>query len=319
MPTPGERFRDRLERAARRLNALRVRRKFRPSDPAFQSGRRLFFVTSRAKSGTTWMGRLLGSHPRLFCDTSENYAFHLFTDVRHLGLWWEDSPNAERIMEYPLGRLAELAANGVIANLIRRCDKPGAERLGDKTPDLDVGRLLARFPEARCVIMLRDPRDACVSAAFHDYRRSGSWRGRFTGPEMGGLDDAFARAYLEDYARRGDRAIHERALERHPDRVVRVRFEELVAEPEQVLAGVLALLGVSSEPAIVRRCVARNSFERLSGRKPGTEDPGSPFRRGTVGDWRNHLSPENVATFKELAGGDLVALGYERDAGWDLE
>jgi Sulfotransferase family len=47
-----------------------------PEDGEFQSGKRLFFVTGRNKSGTTWMANILNSHPELFCDKSENNAFH---------------------------------------------------------------------------------------------------------------------------------------------------------------------------------------------------------------------------------------------------
>jgi hypothetical protein len=40
------------------------------------------------------------------------------------------------------------------------------------------------------------------------------------------------------------------------------------------------------------------------------------FRKGAIGDWRNHFGEEHRAAFKELAGPQLIALGYERDLDW---
>lgn len=40
------------------------------------------------------------------------------------------------------------------------------------------------------------------------------------------------------------------------------------------------------------------------------------FRRGVIGDWRNHFKPEHVAAFKEQGGQHLIDLGYERDVDW---
>ncbi len=55
--------------------------------------------------------------------------------------------------------------------------------------------------------------------------------------------------------------------------------------------------------------VAQNTFSTGS----------STFRKGLIGDWRNHFEPEHVAAFKEEAGDWLVDLGYEDDTDWDVE
>jgi hypothetical protein len=40
------------------------------------------------------------------------------------------------------------------------------------------------------------------------------------------------------------------------------------------------------------------------------------FRKGTIGDWRNHFEPEHKTAFRELAGQALIELGYEKDMDW---
>jgi hypothetical protein len=42
----------------------------------------------------------------------------------------------------------------------------------------------------------------------------------------------------------------------------------------------------------------------------------STFRKGVIGDWRNHFTEEHKSIFKELAGQQLIELGYERDLKW---
>jgi hypothetical protein len=40
------------------------------------------------------------------------------------------------------------------------------------------------------------------------------------------------------------------------------------------------------------------------------------FRKGIIGDWRNHFSAEHKRVFKELAGQILINLGYEQNYDW---
>jgi len=35
-----------------------------------------------------------------------------------------------------------------------------------------------------------------------------------------------------------------------------------------------------------------------------------------IGDWRNHFTEQHKEAFKNLAGTELVELGYERDQNW---
>ncbi len=35
-----------------------------------------------------------------------------------------------------------------------------------------------------------------------------------------------------------------------------------------------------------------------------------------AGDWKNHLTDDELSTFSELAGDILVQLGYEKSADW---
>lgn len=99
---------------------------------------------------------------------------------------------------------------------------------------------------------------------------------------------------------------------------VHVRYEDLrrdaVGELQQVV------FGLTAKPLDAQRAMAivnEFSFERLSqGRQPGQEEKGSFFRKGVVGDWRNHFSREAGQVFDHFAGQELILLGYEQDRSW---
>ena len=45
-------------------------------------------------------------------------------------------------------------------------------------------------------------------------------------------------------------------------------------------------------------------------------DKSSTFREGRIGGWRDKLTPEQIALFKDVAGDQLIALGYETGVDW---
>ena len=91
-----------------------------------------------------------------------------------------------------------------------------------------------------------------------------------------------------------------------------VRYEDLRQRPESELTRLCVELGgVHPDPEKINEIVARFSFESQSGRKPGEEQRGSFMRKGLVGDWRNHFSPEAHSIFEHFAGEALVELGYQ--------
>ena len=235
--------------------------------------------------------------------------------------FFEDAPQAlhDRARSFFEQRAAELRKQGLILSLLRRCDKRSAELLGDKSPRQDVEAILEAFPECRVVVMLRDFRDMCVSLAFHAARESGTWQGVFADAARKALDNSFLRMHLANYERHADYAAHRRLAKQRPERVRIVRYEDLKARPEETLGGALRFLGVGDDEQAVRKCLDENTFEALSaGRKPGQADPNSFFRKGVVGDWRNHFDEANVAVFKEVAGRTLIEAGYETDENWTL-
>jgi len=98
----------------------------------------------------------------------------------------------------------------------------------------------------------------------------------------------------------------------HLEGYLEVRYEDLIADPAREAARILAFLDVDADVAAVADCIEAASFERVSGgRKTGEESRASHFRKGAVGDWRNHFGADAEAAFAKEAGAMLRELGYE--------
>jgi hypothetical protein len=298
-----------------KINRLFTRVKLEYLRPQLEDGRRLFFVTGRGKSGTTWMAKLLTAHPNLFCDPKENLGFHYGFRFNYLAdcpelLYGKIEANMKR-------KTRELIKNGLVTTLLKKCDKPSVAKLGDKTPDQDVGRILDAFPHTQVVIMLRDFRDVCVSLAFHAARLSGTWRGYFETPEKRFLDNHFLSSVLTYYAGLGDVDDYMEQAQQRPEQVTLVKYEDLKASPSPTLAETFHFLGVTTEGAIVQNSLERNTFQRTAkGRKPGESNVDSFYRKGIVGDWKNHFSSSNKEVFKAISNHALVKFSYEQNDKW---
>lgn len=174
------------------------------------------------------------------------------------------------------------------------------------------------------VLLVRDPRDQLVSRVFHILRDGEhAWHQRF---QALSFDEALLLCIEGAEDLPGTRSMIELAQSwiDAESGALCVRYEDLLRDTAGEFRRVLEYLGLSLPASLVEAIIARNQFERLTngrkfwkaGRKQGQADPKSHFRKGIVGDWRNHLKPIHVAKFKEVAGDKLIELGYERDTTW---
>ena len=100
---------------------------------------------------------------------------------------------------------------------------------------------------------------------------------------------------------------HVRAYQARAGRWHVVRYEALVARREAEVAGLAALLGLPLDAAPI---AARTDFARMREAAP------RHLREGRSGDWQRHFGPRHRRVFKEIAGAELIALGYADSLDW---
>lgn len=151
-----------------------------------------FFITGHAKSGTSWVMRLLDAHPavlargegrffgrgykradirRTASETLQPSSFvRALEDAPYLRAWIERSVwTRGRDPDHALARVTRSAVERLLWDAADR-DKPTATLVGDKTPLLTetvLREMAEAFPHASVVHVIRDGRDVAVSAMHH--------------------------------------------------------------------------------------------------------------------------------------------------------
>ncbi|NCC52259.1 MAG: hypothetical protein EOM20_13725, partial [Spartobacteria bacterium] len=97
-----------------------------------------------------------------------------------------------------------------------------------------------------------------------------------------------------------------------PDENVRlVAYEKLTGERQALtLAALFDHCGIPAGIQDICDLLERHSFRSLSGRAAGEEDIHAHYRKGVAGDWRNHFTKKNLATYYALTGDLTEKAGY---------
>lgn len=263
------------------------------------------FIGGCGRSGTSLFKEVLNRHPRLACGPETS----LFGLPFYL-------PNMSEMWGIPLDELVALQRNS--AHLVGFAERFGArflaeegkQRWVEKTPNnvRAIGKLLAWFPNARFVHVIRDGRDVVCSLRHHPKRRIVN--GRVVPVTRNNPVSVTALRWVEDT---GAGLVYRD----HP-RVMEVRYEELVREPDRVFGAVCSFIGERFEPAML--APGPDASARVSGARPGLNlnnpDAGAGISDRSVGRWARDLKPDERQAFVDIAGELLIKLGYARDHAW---
>jgi hypothetical protein len=216
-------------------------------------------------------------------------------------------------------------------------------------------RHVCSVPEVKGFHVVRDPRDIVVSAYFshlnshptHAWPELVSHRAKL---QAASKDEGLL---LEMDFRAGQFAEMEAWPKESPSHILRLRMEDLTADPynrvleifsfldlldereytaskrtrffvSKVGAKIRSTTGLRLVPSLPRLPAERllgilweNEFTRKSGgRAKGEEDVTSHYRKGTPGDWLNHFKHRHLEYFSERYSGLLLKYGYETDTDW---
>jgi tetratricopeptide (TPR) repeat protein len=258
-------FLDRIESAFTREL---IRAKTGGGDPSSAP----IFVIGMPRSGTTLVEQILASHPMVFGAGELKTLAGVVTNVLD---------PAGNQLSYPefVPALDTTALRSIGAQYIAELRKlaPGRERVTDKMPSnyCFTGLIHLALPNARIVHCVRDPVDTCVSC----------FSKLFAGQQVHTYD----LAELGRYYRRYERLMAHWRRVLPKDRMLDIRYENVVADLETQARRLLAYCGLPWD----ERCLAFYETERPI-RTASATQARRPIYNSAIGRWRvyeNELQP----------------------------
>lgn len=258
------------------------------------------FVGGCGRSGTTLFKELLNRHSRFACGP-ETSLFGLPFRLENIAAPWGIRLKELEEMRDRSANLIEFA--DIFAGTFLKAESKS--RWAEKTPNnvRAIERLLTWYPNCRFIHVVRDGRDVACSLRNHPKERVKS--GKIVPVSMNNPVRVSAQRWLTD-------TMRGLAFREHP-RCLEVRYESLVAEPENEMRKVCSFVGEEFESEMF-------SFDSESPSRPGqnmnNERASGPISARSVGRWKSDLSPGERSEFVDIAGELLIALGYVEDHSW---
>lgn len=211
-----------------------------------------------------------------------------FLRVERSGLEAGDVADVLRIHRSRSGLETARGRVELVARLARaKMLKLGKTRWGVKC-GIDFGPYRDRWPDARFVGLMRDGRDVLASQ-----QNTGAFN----------RDPArIASAWINDVE------VFDTLLAEPGAHALRVRYEELVADPEPQIRRMAEFAGVGFDPRMLRH--NEQELTVFDSHHLSMDRITKPIDASQVARWRRDVSPEDLEVFLELARGTLQAAGY---------
>ena len=235
---------------------------------------RLALLAGHARSGTTLLEQVLDSHP----DIISAEETEIFMDDAFLPLRAGLPPN---ITMFGVLKLAQTSALRQSRERYFRTmelhlnQSIGSRLLLDKNPTVTyrVAAFARIFPEAKILLMLRDPRDVVMSCFMQPYLHI----------EVTGLSYLTLDLTVDDYTFVMEAWKAHGPLLKNP--CLEVRYEDTVADLESVSRRVLDFLGVSWDASVLKFDEHARTRKVKS---PTYADVTQPVYKRAQGRWRNY-------------------------------
>jgi hypothetical protein len=261
------------------------------------------FLVGCARSGTSWLQIILGSHDAV-ATVRETHLFDNY--IARLYESWDDEA---RVIEkdgirFLIDQAEFDAAARTLADLVLgriEATKPGAAVMLEKTPShIWHHRLIKRlYPDALFLHIARDPRAVVASMLAANRENWGVWAPG---------DVLTAARVWRDCVR-----IGHRELAAYGDQAMEIRYEDLHARPDETLRQICAWLDIPAipyDPARFSIDRVKEASQNGPESSPGWDNRANFFRRGRIDGWAEELSSADIAVIEGIAGQMFYDLGY---------
>jgi len=273
----------------------------------------LIWIASYPKSGNTWV-RLFFENLLAGSDTPVSInGPKRFSVGYHSRLWWDHA-----LGESPRGWVgsADWARAGHRVQRHVAALAPGGVLAKTHGAHITYGGLPGYDPAvtAAAIYLVRNPLDVAVSYAGH--------RGETINDTIRHMEDEHrvisGSEQVPEVLTAWSSHVRGWTGHRH-ERLLAVRYEDLVAEPQTWFGRIAAHVGLPCDRTAIERAIAFSRFDRLAEQETagGFDESidGRPFfRRGTPGEWREVLKDRQARRIARVHGAVMAEFGYWDDA-----
>jgi len=272
-----------------------------------------FFCGGPIKSGTTLLQRVLDSHPQISCQP-EHYLNGLFKSLIELGHSYNNK--ITQIAEI-MGQSPSLLENNsyleafylLIQEIFLNGDK---EINGINDNDFIINNaqiLLDRFEDSKIIYILRNPIDTSLSTWDHQirlYKKNHD-------PEL--LKELTFNKQLnrDEFVIKRSREWGELAskilnnLEKNPDKVIVITYENLVTNKLETLESIFTFLGANFDKDTISNIIKNSSLEKMRNNSSNPEF----YSKGRYDFGKSVLDKIIIKDAIIVAGKSFNSLGYE--------
>ncbi len=272
---------------------------------------KLFFIAGRIRSGTSLLNRILNAHEEVFLPQESPFIMHLYTkyhkgafDEKRILNFYDDMWKEIRLTQFwKLDQVKEklkedLLALGNKATFEKLCkvvfhhqslnrSNKNAPILGDKNPSYSyfLPELAEAFPDSNFVIMIRDVRDnitSCKNVSFD-------------------FNDTAILA--ERWVNCNEHIL--RFADKYKERVLLVRFEDLLGNPKETLQNVCAKVGLTYSDEMLNFHQGQEKLESWR------YFYNRPLEASKISKWKKNMSEEDQRLASWWSKAMLEKFDYE--------
>lgn len=288
------------------------------------------FVVGNSRSGTTLMGSILGLNPNVFTFEELHFFGSLWTPSdRHqtlsreraidlaaklLAIQDEDvishkdpqlfKTEAESIVDLLIGQ--SNTATDVLWAFLNYVTQQNSKSIPcEQTPRnvLYISELLDLYPNCRIINLIRDPRDVLLSQKY-------KWKIRFLGASNIPYREA-VRAWSNYHAitisQLWNVAINSARKNAASDRLINVRFEDLITRPEEIIRQVCQFTELKFAPEMLQVSQSEGGVSSHKKIAPGQKGIDS----SSTGKWKKGgLSPTEIYLCQKITQENMQHYNY---------